>query len=103
MSDLKLSDSIAMVIVPTLASLASMIASTTIVTMILRSTTKLKKPYRRIVFGMAVYDIIQSLALTTSVFPSPSGTRMWAIGNDATCSAQGFILQVRTVRVVSGQ
>ena len=86
--------SIVILIVPTISNLASFLGSTIITVMIWRSVTKLTKPYRRIVFMMSVYDIVQSLSFIMSTFTSPRGSIVWAVGNDATCTAQGFFVQV---------
>ena len=86
---------ISLAISPICAGCVSFTSSSTIATMILRSKTKLTKPYRRIVFGMCLYDIIQSLGAMSSTFLSPEDSdRLWAFGNDSSCSAQGFIHQV---------
>ena len=86
---------ITLTVSPIVAGCVSFISSSTISTMILRSNTKLTKPYRRIVFGMCLYDIVLSLSAMCSSFLSPKESgRVWAFGNDTTCATQGFIQQV---------
>jgi hypothetical protein len=46
---------------------------------------------------MSLYDVMQSTASIGSVFVGPVGTKMWAFGNDGTCSAQGFLHNVSRV------
>jgi hypothetical protein len=56
-----------------------------------RSNNK-KIVYHRLMFGMSVMDIIHSATQVCSSFPMPLGTKhvYGAIGNDATCTVQGF-------------
>jgi len=63
---------------------------------ILRSTVGLQIPYRRIVFGMSAFDIIGSIAFAFSSLPVPKGEPgvPGAMGNQGTCDAQGFSLNV---------
>jgi hypothetical protein len=86
---------IILTLAPIPSGVASFCASVTIIYMILRSPTKLDKPFRRIIFGMSVYDMAQSFGSFISALPSPAGSRWGAIGNRGTCVAQGFIFQVR--------
>ena len=74
-------------------SSVSFVASSTIATMILVSPKKLTTPYRRLIFGLSVSDIVQSLALLTGPFASPKGSILapWAIGNIMTCNLNGFM------------
>ena len=74
-------------------SSVSFVASSTIATMILVSPKKLTTPYRRLIFGLSVSDIVQSLALLTGPFSSPKGSILasWAIGNITTCNLNGFM------------
>lgn len=84
----------AIFIAPIISGIISFIASLAIIVMILRSKIKLSKPFRRIIFGMSVYDVIQSSTSSLSSITNPSGTAYGAIGNDATCSARAFFYQV---------
>ncbi len=53
----------------------------------------LSSPYRRIVFGLSVSDILQSFALMTGPLSVPSSIdASWGWGNDASCHANGVIL-----------
>jgi len=81
-------------IVPMVSGPISVIASSTIIIMILRSKKKLSNIYHRLLFGMSVADIIVSLAISFSSLPSPKDTspQVWkAYGNNSTCQAQGFL------------
>ena len=92
--DLSHAQVVALTLAPIVPGLLSFAASGTIVAMILRSPGKLSKPFRRIIFGISAYDVIQSFTASLSGFPSPSGSRWAAIGNDSTCTVQGFFSQV---------
>eukprot|EP00934_Nitzschia_sp_Nitz4_P002311 Nitzschia sp. Nitz4//scaffold402_size10731//6926//8110//NITZ4_009060-RA/size10731-processed-gene-0.7-mRNA-1//1//CDS//3329551076//2311//frame0 len=52
-------------------------------------------PYDRLMLGLSVCDIVSSLNLALSPFMLPSATsqRVWATGNDATCSMNGWFYQ----------
>ncbi|GFH56004.1 hypothetical protein CTEN210_12480 [Chaetoceros tenuissimus] len=56
--------------------------------------TKAKTPYRRLIVGLSISDVLQSLALVVGPFVPPKGTPQspWAIGNTASCDAFGFIM-----------
>ena len=53
----------------------------------------LNSPYKRIIFGISVADILQSLSLAVGPFVAPSTTPqgLWAIGNYGSCQAFGFL------------
>jgi hypothetical protein len=74
----------------------SCLASLTIAIMILRSDGGLasSSPYRRIIFGLSIGDILQSLGIFIGPFASPIDTpnALWAVGNLYSCDAAGFIL-----------
>ena len=50
-------------------------------------------PYKRFIFIISVADILQSFALMVGPFAPPASTpqAFWSIGNQATCSASGFM------------
>jgi len=83
---------ISLVVAPMMTGSISFIASSIILTMVYRSSLKLSTIYRRLICGISVFDLIQSLASLTSSLPMPAGYPVWgAIGNDVTCGIQGFI------------
>ena len=84
----------ALAILPFFPSLLSFLGSAQIVWMVL--TAKRKTPYRRILLGLSCSDILASFVYPWQSFLVPKATsqRVWAIGNDATCSALGFGQQV---------
>ena len=69
--------------------------------MIVRAPRGLSTPYRRIIFGLSISDIVQSFALLTGPFASPKGTTKspWAIGNTRLCEANGFSMIFGSVAV----
>jgi len=77
------------IVTPIFSGLASLVASGTLIFIILRSELKLAVPSRRIFFGLCVYDCLQSLPAALSAFTGPKGQGLWAIGNIASCDAQG--------------
>jgi hypothetical protein len=74
----------------------SFVASSTIAAMIIRSDKGLCTPYSRIIFGLSIADIMQSLGIVISPLAAPSGTldAPWAMGSTGSCSAIGFLLNV---------
>ena len=79
----------------------SFTASSTIAIMIIRSDKGLCSPYSRIIFGLSIADIMQSLGIIVSPLAAPSDTldAPWAMGSTGFCSATGFVLNVGGVAV----
>lgn len=71
----------------------SLICSSIMAIMISISEDGFTKPYRRIIFGLSVSDILQSVGFIASPFAAPRGTpgSTWAVGNTSSCEAIGFI------------
>ena len=65
---------------------------------IVRSKNGLKSPYSRIIFGLSLSDILQSVALLISPFAVPSDTSdllsPFSWGTIQTCEAAGFFLMI---------
>jgi hypothetical protein len=95
------------VIVPRFSGSLSAIASSLIIVAILKSDTKLKTVYHRIMFFMSCADISGSIAMALTTLPMPKHMSQeimdidghlslyenWAgikLGNTQTCEAQGF-------------
>ena len=80
------------------SALLSLIGSCTIVFKILRSLyqTQTTTPYDRIILGLSSCDIVASAVYAVSPFllPSETSQRVWAMGNDNTCKALGFLTQL---------
>ena len=84
-------------ITPIPFGILSFVASAAIVWMIYKSPTQFGNPFRRIFFGMCLYDLFQSVGSITSSFVTPADSNgdVWgAMGNQGTCVAQGFFVQV---------
>ena len=79
---------------PMVSGFISFVASSTMITRILMSKTKLNKPNRRIIFVMSLLDLLAAISTLASGMPSPKGTTILAIGNQTTCSLQGFLTLV---------
>ncbi len=56
-------------------------------------------PYHRIIFGLGLSDLLQSLSLALGPFASPrNGTQVnWSIGNNHTCTADGLIFTLSSI------
>ena len=60
-----------------------------------RKSSSTWTPYTRLLIGMSCTDIVFSIsyALNAFLLPRETSHRVWAIGNDTTCSALGFFTQ----------
>ena len=73
----------------------SFLASSFIALMVARNSNGgLKSPYRRIIFGLSVSDILQSFALLIGPWSMPPGIPLtpWGAGNVHTCRFNGILL-----------
>jgi len=76
------------------SGIISIISSSTLIWMILRSHQGLSTTQHRLLLGLCVCDIILSLGCSTfnTAAPSEMNYRIWnARGNQATCDVQGFL------------
>ncbi len=93
------------IIMTVLSATVSTLASILVIRLILSSTRRLYGSiYHRILFGMSVADIIQSIAMAFTSLPMPTdmiytGFQGLVIGNKYTCNAQGYLI---TIGAVSG-
>ena len=73
----------------------SFLCSSAIVIGVVRSEGGLKSPFRRLIFGISISDIIQSSSLIIAPFAIPaSDISPFGVGSQGTCSAQGFVVDV---------
>jgi len=73
----------------------SFVSSLTMATAIVRSDGGLTSPFRRLIFGLSVTDVLQSFGLIVGPFAIPaSDISPFGVGNQGTCSAQGFVLEL---------
>jgi hypothetical protein len=83
-------------LLPILPSLLSILGSLTIVHMVVTSKRK-TTPYKRLLLGMSLCDIVSSLSIPFWAFLLPqesiSHSRVWAMGNATSCTALGFFSQ----------
>jgi hypothetical protein len=88
---------IALTIIPVFTGFLSGIGSACIVYIIMRDRKrKLKQTYHRLLLGMSVSDVINSIRACLSSFFIPVDTPgVWiAYGNQGTCTALGFFAQL---------
>ena len=82
-------------IIPIPSAILSIFGSSVILYMAI-STRREKKwtTYTRLLIGLSVCDIISSVSLAVAAFlRRPESGRVWAVGNDATCTAIGTMTQ----------
>lgn len=86
-------------IVPIPSAIISIVGSIAVIH-VAKERQKVKRwtPYTRLLVAMSVCDIISSLSLGVAAFLRPRDTsyRIWAFGNDATCSFVAFVNQATT-------
>jgi hypothetical protein len=87
---------LALMIVPKFAASLSFVGSSMIVSQVLQSKTNRSNPQQRIVLAMSCIDLsVSSVWLATNFMIPPWSTDYYyAIGNQATCSLQGFVVQM---------
>ena len=86
---------VAMAIVPHITGLLSILGSSFIVLDVFRK--RFKTVYDRLLFGLAVSDIIASIGMALSTWPVPEyqGQKTYgAVGSLASCEFQGFFIQL---------
>jgi len=89
-----------LVIIESSSAIISTISSSTLIWMILRSPQRMSTSRHRILFGMAIGDILYSLSIADfrAMTPSDVDYLIWnARGNQATCNVQGFLLIVGVI------
>ena len=86
----------ALYVLPMISGSISLLGSGTIATMILISVDRLSYPFRRLIFGLSIMDIIQSIAMIMGPFSLPANIDgvLWSKGNVTTCDIQGFALHI---------
>jgi hypothetical protein len=96
-SDFTLAQQIAITLVPAFAGTLSLLGSSCIIWMLLaENRKKLKSVKYRFLFALCLCDVVNSLWFVFWSLPIPKGTPgVWgAMGNYASCNAQGFFLQL---------
>lgn len=76
------------------SAILSLVSSSFLIWMILRSTKRLTTTQHRILLGMSVSDIIFSISMVhfNALAPSELGYIVWnARGSQASCAADGFV------------
>ncbi len=87
-------------ITSTISATLSSFSSALVMTFILRSQTKLKGAYHRIMFFMSFWDLVSSLAIAITTLPMPSDVHEIydfmgrAFGTVSTCEIQGFLIVI---------
>ena len=87
-------------VIKEVSSTISLIASGTIITMIIRNKNGgLKSPYSRIIFGLSFGDVLFSLGFIFSPIAAPKDTPddLWAAGNIASCEFVGFLFNFMSI------
>ena len=86
------SQQVALAVVPKVMGSLSFVFSTCIAVSILRDSKRRKLAYHRLLLGISIVDMSASLWMFLSTWPIPEGEALYAVGNTATCTTQGFFL-----------
>lgn len=93
-SDLTNSQEIILYLLQIFSGTLSLIGSSTILFKIFRNLRRGNHttPYDRLILGLSICDVISSLTYAMGPFLLPRDTskRVWALGNDSTCTFLGF-------------
>eukprot|EP00980_Cylindrotheca_fusiformis_P017214 scaffold5297_cov104-Cylindrotheca_fusiformis.AAC.7 len=84
-------------IMPVRSAAHSIMGSSMIISMAFRMRKRRRwTPYTRLLIAMSMCDIVASITISIATFlrPQDTSSRVWAFGNDATCSAVGFMNQI---------
>lgn len=97
-TDLSPEQDVALILLQIFSATLSLIGSSIIVFKIVRSLYRSKSstPYDRIILGLSSCDILASFTYILAPFLLPRATskRVWAFGNETTCSWLGFLTQL---------
>lgn len=86
---------VGLAIAPKCGAPLSILGSSFIIFDIVKSRAKLGRTYSRLMLGMSAIDIAFSTGTFFSTWAIPEGSpALWASGTQATCSAQGFLIQL---------
>ena len=87
---------IALAVAPLPTALLSITASALIITNILHQNSEKRNSYHRILLAMSLFDILFSLSACLQMFLMPAATspRLTAMGNPASCTAVGALVQL---------
>jgi hypothetical protein len=95
-SDYTLAQQVAITLAPAFSGTLSLLGSSCVIWMLLaENRKKLKSVKYRFLFALCLCDVVNSLCFMFFSLPIPKGTPgVWgAMGNYASCNAQGFFLQ----------
>ena len=93
--------------IPCLSGLASLIGSLLIIADVSRDKNKLSSVYHQLGLGLSIFDCLSSLSWILGTAPIPEyeygePTGIYgAVGNEATCVAQGFFFQLGLIGSVA--
>lgn len=90
----------ALAILPWISGFASCCASVWIIVEVVTTRDKLRTTYNRLLLTMSIVDVASSIGHMLGPLPAPEeydDVIAWATGNESTCAAQGFLVQLSIV------
>jgi hypothetical protein len=95
-SDFNRTQQVALAVTPKVTASLSILGSSWIVIEVLTQKSKRHNVYNRLLCVMSCFDIATAVWMFASTWPIPRGSEdvAFAVGNTATCEAQGFFLQL---------
>lgn len=91
----------ALFILQKISCILSALGSLMIISQVCRSKFNRKKPQQRLILGISIIDFNTSIVwIFTNLFMPPESGALFATGNQATCDAQGFVVQFSTAGIL---
>ena len=87
---------VSLAFIPKVTAFLSCVFSSLIMRAVVNEGSK-RSVFHRLLFGLSLFDFTTSIWLFMSTWPIPkdyTGNVAWAIGNEATCTMQGFFIQL---------
>mmetsp|Transcript_28163 Transcript_28163/g.61883 ORF Transcript_28163/g.61883 Transcript_28163/m.61883 type:complete len:380 (+) Transcript_28163:81-1220(+) len=94
MAVLSYAENLVLTIVPKIVAFLSAFGSGLIISQILRNKPNIRQFQQQIVLGMSIIDATIAVAwILNNLFIPEWSDQLWPLGNEQTCSAQGFVIQ----------
>lgn len=90
----------ALAILSWISGFASFCASVWIIVEVTTTRSKLRTVYNRLILAISIFDVTSSIGHMLGPLPIPEEYDEdvpWARGNDSSCTAQGFLVQLSIV------
>ena len=89
-------------LIPIFTGALSAWGSSMIIYTIMKMPKRSRNCYNRLMLGLSSSDLVSSTCLSLQAFllPQETSDRVWALGNDTTCTIMGFLQQLSMVSII---